>query len=808
VIFSGLNQKRLSFLFLAGVGAEKLSKFLDESRLRLMSLGAQYYKRSRGGAEDFAFMMRLPPAAESIVRAWLRGEIEFTPTLQPEALIAQFQAIERDKIDVPVDQMREFALQGLAYLANEDAPAAWLKFLASDIGQKPEEDRDVDEPQELRPSLTEVVDAFERKSGGTEHNDLNRVIAVFAALQAGDVGEASKSAADIESVSVAEKLKAAIARHGEAAAKPGNVVRQLAQHPSGDVDLSDVELIGLSRPRSSDDGPMFIRIVAFRVDDTVYSLGSDQVADWLNNQHEIIGFPNTRNVRLPKGPELGAWIVEKYSTSQPIKVRVTRNGRPLYTLLQLNAERSQPDSIRDAIKQAAVAQVARPVFGLSDGSAVCMPSEVANLAEYEFEEPLEWFRQLPTWEIAGRRVALGPLPNPDDYIDCSDISSVLKRLLRSKEAQANLPKMTQAQIQGLASALRAEPGGLTLMRIERVHQSLSKFAESAERLATIIPELLATRDVRAEIDEAKKAILAGFLAEQTKAKAERDRLAKEIAELKKRRDAVEEEIKETASEVRKAVRKSFEKARDAGTGTLGDVAVLSAILGSHGSAERTNPTIAKRQVPARVGGLASDLGTLGAAMVEAKAAELFIVAVLAEGLPLLVRGPLSNHYGVAIGAAISIDHANIVDVPLGVLDAAAVTPMVHEARQGDAIVVTGFNLSPYESYGGSITDRMLRNFAGPPGRGPHVILTAVESPIGLPVPSDVENLAATLDTRWLVSGWDREGTQDQGRQVVAGGGNVLRANALVRVASAVSGMEDPFRRIANAFLARQGLAPS
>jgi prefoldin subunit 5 len=810
VIFNGLNRHRVGFLFHEAVGSAKLKQFLDESRLKLMPLGAEYHKRKRGGAEELNFILRLPPAAEPIVRAWFRSELECTPTLQPEALVAQFEAVERDEIKMPEEKRREFAIQGLAYLVSDNPPATWTEFLASEIGEAPGDDVDVTEdPPDVRLSLEELAEAFEGVGGAAEQNDLHRLIGVFLSLQVGDAVEADRLANSVEDDTVKQRLLGAIVRHREAVAKSAHIVSRPRQvETSSDVGLDDVELIGLSRPRSSEGSPAFIRIVAFRDDDTVYLLGDDQLSDWLGGQHEVIGFPDTRSVRLPKGPELGAWVVENYSTTQAIKVRVKRNGRPLYTLLQINAERGEPDGIREAIRQAEIPPGARPVFLLTDGSAVCLSSDVANLAEHEFDEPLEWFRQLQSWEIAGRHVALGPLPPPDEFLDCSDITSVLKRLLRSKDAQAHLPKMTQAQIQGLVNSLRAEPGRLTLMRIERVQQSLSKFAESTERLTAIVPELLSTPNIRAEVDEAKKTILAEFVAEQSRGRAERDRLTKEISDLNKKRVAVEEEIKKTAGEVRKAVRKSFEKARDAGASALGDVAVLSAVLGSHEGEERNGASLSARHVPARASDLARDLGALGAAMVEAKAAELFVKALLAEGLPLLVRGPLAGHYGLTIGAAVSVDHAVVVDVPLGVLDGKAVASILAEAREGDAIVVTGFNLSPYESYGAAITDRILQNFAGAPGRGPHVILAAVEAPIGLPVPGDVEGLSATLDTRWLVSGWEREGAPSQGRQFTTCGGNVLRANALGRVATAVATLDDPYRRIANAFLARQGLALS
>ncbi|TLY91337.1 MAG: hypothetical protein E6K40_15170 [Gammaproteobacteria bacterium] len=775
MIFNGLNGRRVGFLIFKALGSSTLKRFLDESRLKLMPLGAEYHRRKRGAEEELKFMLRLPQAAEPIVRAWFRNELECTPTLQPEELVSQFEAIERDEITMPEEKVKEYAVQGLSYLMSDSPPATWTKFLGSAIGEAQRANVDVGEdPRDSRLSLQELVEAFEAAEDAAEQNDLVRLIRVFLSLQTGDAVEADRLANSVEDGNVKERLLTAILRHREAVATSTRMVaRPRLLETSADVDLDDVELIGLSRPRASEENPAFIRIVAFRDEDTVYQIGDDQLSDWLGGHPEIIGFPNTRSVRLPKGLELGAWVVEKFSTSQAIKVRIKRNGRPLYTLLQVNAERGQPDGIREAIRQAEIAPGTRPIFLLTDGSAVCLSSDVAKLAEYDFDEPLEWFRQLPSWEIAGRRVVLGPLPPPDEFLDCSDITSVLKRLLRSRDTQAHLPKMTQAQIHGLVNSLRAEPGGLTLMRIERVKQSLSKFAEATERLTAIVPELLSTPDIRSEVDEAKKAILAEFVAEQSKGRAERDRLTKEISDLNKKRLAVEEEIKKTAGEVRKAVRKSFEKARDAGANALGDVAVLSAVLGSHDGNERSGTYVSTRKVPARGSDLAHALGALGAAMIEAKAAELFIKALLAEGLPLLIRGPLAGHYGLAIGAAVSVDHSIVVDVPLGVLDGTAIAPILAEARQGDAIVVTGFNLSPYESYGAPITDRILQNFGGAPGRGPHVILAAVEPPIGLPLPGDVEGLAATLDTRWLVSGWERGGPADPGQPSTTGGGNVL-----------------------------------
>ena len=804
-MFKGLNRERLRYLIFNGLDSGDLKRFLDKHRIKLTALGAQYHNRSRGAEADFDFMMRLPPAAEPVIYTWLKSVVPKKPSLQAEAIVAQFETIERQNLTMTREQRHELAADGLAYLVAEAPPHVWLQFLSTPVGLGASESEEATESRpESRPTLGEIAAALVTAPSASPTNDLNRLVSAFLALQDGALSRARELANGIEDLHARQHLETGIAHHARMVVNaPIADLKPVSLPPDQSVDIGDVELIGSAKRRATEDSPAFIRVVAFLYGDVVCSLDHERELEWLDGHPEIIAFPRTPSVRLPNSVELNAWIVEPFTTTQSIKTRVVRNGRPLFTVMQLHTELSQPDNIRQAIKQAAVPAGVRPMFRLTDGTMVRVPSDVTSLADRDFDEPLEIYRNLPSWTLAGARIVPGPLPPPDDHVDCGDIMAVLKRLLRSKEAQQHLPRMTNAQVQAFLGATRENPGGLTLMRLERVNQGLSKIVESNDGLASFVPLLLSSSEIQGQIADAKAAVVAEFVAEESKARTDRDRLVKEIADLNKRRTTAEEALRKSSGEVRNAIKKSFEKARDSGIATLADVAVLSALINERETTDSRVTGVSVRRMAAQRADLSREFAALGAPMVEAKAAELFVKAVLAAGLPIIVRGPLSSQFGLAIGRAVSVDASTVVDVPLGLVGGQSVAPVLAEVRQGDAVIVTSFNLSAYESYGGPITDRILQNLTGSPGTGVHIVLSAVEGPVALPAAVDLESLASVLDTRWLAAGRDVETPADVGYLLGQIGGNVLRANAMSRVTAAAGSFDDPYRRIVNSFLARQ-----
>src|ERR1700676_4175457 len=103
-MFPELNRERLRFLFRSGVSRPSLKKFLDQRKPALEMRGAQYRKRGKGPEADLNFLINLPEKCLSTVRAWCVDEIKTRVSLLPEALIAQFVAIERNGKELSSEQ--------------------------------------------------------------------------------------------------------------------------------------------------------------------------------------------------------------------------------------------------------------------------------------------------------------------------------------------------------------------------------------------------------------------------------------------------------------------------------------------------------------------------------------------------------------------------------------------------------------------------------------------------------------------------------------------------------------------------------
>jgi hypothetical protein len=809
VIFKGLNRDRIYYLVLEVAGSARLKSFLDDSRIKLTAVGAQYHKRRRGVQADFDFLVHLPAAAEGAVKAWLASLCPAKPALLPEALIAQLRAVESQRIALPKEQRHEFAQQGLAYLVADPPVPSWLEFLSTSVGGS-EAGSDKDSPpkpplDDPRRTLDAIADSLFEKGLSGAANDLERLIAGFIFLESGDVSAASESAQAMRHNGAKGKLLAAIARRVEATVKSLHQVRRPTDlPPDTDLSIDQVELIGICRPRNSEESPAFIKVVAFRFEDSLYTLDDERRSRWLDDQPEIIGFSNVRSLRLPRTSALGAWVAERFTTSQPIKNRVKRNGTAIYSVMPLHADPQRPDAIREAIGQTKMAIGIRSIFLLADGSFIRFANEVTNSQDHDFEEPLELFRDLQCWDIAGTQIVLGPLPSPDDWIDCSDITSVLKRLLKSKHAQVHIPKMTQAQIASFMDALRDDPGTLTAARLERVKNSLTEIARSGEKLSQLLPMLMASPEIQAEIVGEKKVIIDAFVGEQSVLREDRDKIKKEILELQRRRAAVEQEIKQTGTEIRKTVKKAFERAKAAGVGTLGDVAVLSGIMGVSRDNDSPSTDLPIRQLPPSRRGLSKAFGNLGAPMVHAKAAELFVGLVLASRVPLVLVGPLASQYALAIAQETATDKVVAVDIPIGLMKSSAIEAVMIEIGPGDALIIANANAAPYEAYGSAITERILANLSPAGGTGTHIIFAMLPPPVGLPLALDLQGVTLTFDTRWLMSedpSTDRLPVVERAEHGEFE--NLLLKNALADVITQVTALEEPFHSVVNSFLMRQ-----
>lgn len=365
------------------------------------------------------------------------------------------------------------------------------------------------------------------------------------------------------------------------------------------------------------------------------------------------------------------------------------------------------------------------------------------------EQPLNLYRSVPVWNVLGTTAVLAPLPSSDGAYDCADLSVVTGRILKESEFRQHLPEMTRSQVSELIENLRASDMGLTDQRLERVAQEFNRYITSAEKLQQVSAQILQTSGVRASIAAAAQAAVASAIAEKQQLKEERTRLEKEVADLKSRRNSLADENKQTGEELRAVVRKAFEKAKDAGIKSLGELAVFSALLEPHGSRsdEKPAPEYSIRVWQAeRVEEPQRPLVDVGISIGNARILTTGARLISSAGLALLLVGARASQAAVAIGRGLARGRCIVADVPVGVINSYAVSELLESSNKDDCLVLRNYNLSALDAFGTSLVDLLAQSVtAGRPARAGFVF-SASRGAAALSLDDDVSALSVIIDS--------------------------------------------------------------
>lgn len=738
-MFPELNRERLRFLFGSGISRPSLKRFLDQRKPALEMRGAQYRKRGKGPEADLNFLINLPEKCVSTVRAWCVGEIKATVSLLPEALVAQFVALERNGEELSTEQAAQFAGEGLKLLFSVPPPDVWIDFLKREIRRGDEEELETE---------ASARDAIEVQSVESPRTGVESIILpILQRLRTYDGAGARELIASLPASEVKDELAGLVQKLRSRPRDTSATASEMRSLPSAqDLDPEKIPVLLRRRREARGDQPIFLEIRGVMLEGGLYRLSEEQVLE-LFESHEVMAFPDEKSIRPPAVGELAMWYVARYPTDRANKFRLRKPAGSLFTVVELSAGKDDFDQVRTAIQQSVVDPTVRPIFHLADGGFVRSRVDAPHV-KIDFEKPLDYYQSVPVWDLQGTAMVVAPLPPADGAYDCADLSVITARVLKESEARRHLPEMTGSQISELIESLRASDMGLTDQRIARIGREFERYITSADRLHEVAGRVLESESVKSRISAAIDLAVSDALQQNQQLREERTRLERDISELKARKTTLTSENRQIGEDVRTVVRKSFQRAKEAGVKSLGELAVFASLLGSSRaeSSEDIGRTCLRSWEAARVEDRSAPLIEAGVSIANSRIIATASKSIAGAGLPLIVVGPRASQIAVAIGRGLAGARCVVADVSVGATDPSLTDSLLESIQTNDCLVLRNYNLSAVEAYGSRLLDLLVKSATSDSNRSAAFIFSAARGPAALPLEDEVHSLAVVIDS--------------------------------------------------------------
>jgi hypothetical protein len=741
-MFPELNRERLRFLFRSGVTRQSLKRFLDQRKPALEMRNAQYRKRSRGPEADLTFLINLPDKCIPIVRAWCLSEMKSNLSLAPEALIAQFQALEKSEATSSEEEAAQFAGIGLRFLFEEPPSRGWMDFLKSPIGAKgATETDDVSADNPPFPERSEVDPPISAP-------DL-QILQILQRLRNDDGAGARELIARLPESDIRSELDEIVRRLRSRPRDSSVVATEMRSLPDTDgLEPEKLPVLVRRKRQARADQPIFLEICGLMLDGGIYRLTEEQVLALFEGR-EVMAFPGEKSIRPPEVGELSLWFVERYPTDRANKYRLRKPAGSLYTVVELAAAKDDFDQVRTAIQQAAIEPTVRAIFHLAGGGFIRPHFEASGAKKMDFDKPLDYYQSVPVWNVHGIAIVTAPLPPADSAYDCADLSVITARVLRESEVRRHLPEMTGFQVNELIESLRASDMGLTEQRLGRIGREFDRYITSAERLREICARVLESETVRTTIQDATENAKSDAIQHNQELRDERSRLERKNAELKNRGVTLTAENKKIGDDLRVIVRKSFEKAKESGIKSLGDIAVFASLIDSQRApvreASRADTSMRVWEAN-RVQEPPEILIEAGVSIANSRIMSLAARCISGIGLPIVVIGSRAAQVAVAIGRGLARARCVVCDVSIGAMNPSSMGGLVDTLSADDSLVLRNYNLSAVDAYGITLIDLLVSAVAaGSPARAGFVF-SASSSPAGLPINDDIQSLAVVINS--------------------------------------------------------------
>lgn len=591
-------RQRIVRMLERGTELHELDRCLNEIRKPLIAAGAKADNLPRGSSQQAEFVEGLSLKAEDLVCAWFRKQADFSGCGDPQTAVETLFA-EPDFHDHAI-----WRAVLRAFVFREEVPAVHLWLSGAPA---PSEQAQADAIPPIESGIAaQDAELCLSVAQGKELVGPPRLLPMFMAGTISAARGDTKSAAtwissleDMDGVAGA-KLAAAI-KAVQGNSSPGLVPSRAPLLTSSMViEVDHLPFLGIVK-RVLPSGQLFVSLAALKVDGVFYEVPPALAKQVFPETGDATVFPSAATKQFSEG-EVGLWTAVRRGPEHPTRCVVERTLARPFLPVRVPHPSTDPDAVRSwmlhAYRPLAASQ---PLFVLSDGLAIRLPSGQFDPRRVEFDTPLDGYRDISWIELAGTAVSfVAELPAQVEKFDCAPPSTLVKRLFKKLKESATAPTFSKNEIQSIAEL--ADMDQATAFSLQRALDRLRNAADAKRLLEEASGDLLGVPAV-IEILEAEKHRVAELHAQQVlhaqngldevmrKKQAVETELEQLRAAIRKETEQQKKSIRQHEADLTRRMRLAFDRASQEGVEALAQSAVIKAVLRLDGASELQAPSV-------------------------------------------------------------------------------------------------------------------------------------------------------------------------------------------------------------------------
>jgi len=585
---------RLGQMYCFGTESHELIRCLQECKQRLIRNGAKADNLPKGPEKRVHFLRTLPPKAKLVVSNWLRENLTFSEQNDPQTVLRDLLEAESNAEDI--EPCKPLWRTILGFYISSDCPEIITKFLNGEEIDLPQHgvsdsstidfiDEDIEQcaliiqgkeipnPERTFPLFVGgLVDALR----GTRTADNRWRIRLSEhslplAQKLGELIDQFETSHDLKTMDGTSEIDA-----------PPVVSKEI------DGLMDEIMFIGKVSALTTS-GAFFVTPISLLINGKLRDLPEKLAKDLFPHGGEAIGFENYFSKKITRG-EIAIWKARYQPSDKPAQYVITDYLSRVYPVVVLPHASDEPDAVREWLLTRYQPQNDTAViFHLIDGVSLRLPGDLSDPKQYDFDMPLESYRQVPRTLLGSHALmVITELPPVSEKYDCAEASTWIKRLLKRTDSAKYFPQFSKGQLQNLTYFISEHESDNEASYLRAVSH-LEQIADTRSFLKDTTQQLLALPQIEAQINIEKKEILTRYEEEQNQIKQsiavlveKKIQLENEISDQKKRLkkeiERINKALRQQENELELRIKKTFEAASQAGMETLAQTALLRAII--------------------------------------------------------------------------------------------------------------------------------------------------------------------------------------------------------------------------------------
>lgn len=611
------TKSRLSLMYALGTAPGEVDRCLSDIKKRLVAAGAKADNLPVGLSRRVQFLVGLKPKQNALVRDWFKKNAVFEDLGDASGALKSIQASSAGDGDADSTKTA-WRILLRSYAHGEDDPIVQAFLAGVDASAVEVASDSVDQHA---PAVVEITDEdadsclaiVEGKPLPASLRPLPSLVSGMLASMRGDESMAAerRDALAASSSPVEQKLGLVIAALNSRPARIAQGTVQKAQpYVPGMVESADgIPFIGIVKKVLAQ-GHIFVSPVALEIAGKWTEVSPLHARALFPSSGDATAAPHSIPGSFAEG-EIGIWTAEMKSPDKATRYVISQHKGRAYSVSRVPYSSQEPDKVRQWLLEAyKPIHAIVPIFFLSDGVALRLPSNLSDPGNFNFDMPLDCYRGLESIELTAARLFLVPdLPAGIGKFHCEPAGTLIKRLFKQAKDFENVPSLGKTQVQALATFANLGSSSVDLQAHKRALESLGNAADAKVFLEGAIQQILELPEIKARIDAEIACIAKAHEEQQASLKKEVADLADKRrlleADLAARKEAALAEIdrlkkasRQQEADLERRIKNTFDKAVEGGIETLANAALLKAILGSNAASPQARDTQSGPEVSA------------------------------------------------------------------------------------------------------------------------------------------------------------------------------------------------------------------